>query len=164
MPDPLLTPETYQLFVYTLPEHHPCIRRSTLVYIPSGTLFGRVEGMLFFEGDLVLCVREYLNFDLNIIEGYGYEVSRSHIHTDSPDLPAATEYCQASYPYKDKFYWYDSLPHPNDPTLAATDPHHKHIPPDIKHHRIPAPELSFTRPNLPFLIREIESLLTTLEA
>ncbi len=36
----------------------------------------------------------------------------------------------------------------------------KHIPPDIKHHRIPAPELSFTQPNLPFLIREIEGLLT----
>jgi hypothetical protein len=28
--------------------------------------------------------------------------------------------------------------------------------PDIKHHRVPAPELSFTRPNLPFLIEEIE--------
>ena len=53
-------------------------------------------------------------------------------------------------------YWYDSWPHPNDPTLAATHPHHKHIPPDIKHHRIPAPDLSFTRPNLPILIAEIE--------
>jgi hypothetical protein len=30
---------------------------------------------------------------------------------------------------------------------------------DIKHHRIPAPELSFTRPNLPVLIEEIERLL-----
>ncbi len=37
-----------------------------------------------------------------------------------------------------------------------THPHHKHILPDIKHHRIPAPDLSFTRPNLPFLIQEIE--------
>jgi hypothetical protein len=46
-----------------------------------------------------------------------------------------------------------------DPALAATDPHHKHIPPDIKHHRIPAPDLSLTTPNLPFLIREIEQLL-----
>jgi hypothetical protein len=44
---------------------------------------------------------------------------------------------------------------PNDPTLASTHPHHKHIPPDIKHHRIPAPGLSFTQPNLPFLIEEI---------
>ena len=35
-------------------------------------------------------------------------------------------------------------------------PHHKHVPPDIKHHRVPAPDLSFTRPNLPFLIKEIE--------
>jgi len=26
----------------------------------------------------------------------------------------------------------------------------------IKHHRVPAPELSFTRPNLPVLIAEIE--------
>jgi hypothetical protein len=26
----------------------------------------------------------------------------------------------------------------------------------IKHHRIPAPDLSFTRPNLPFLIEEIK--------
>jgi predicted nucleic acid-binding protein len=40
-----------------------------------------------------------------------------------------------------------------------TDPHHKHIPPDIKNHRLPAPELSFTRPNLPFLIQEIEQVL-----
>jgi len=32
----------------------------------------------------------------------------------------------------------------------------KHVPPDIKHHRVPAPELSFTRPNLPVLIAEIE--------
>lgn len=42
-------------------------------------------------------------------------------------------------------------------SLASTHPHHKHIPPDIKHHRIPAPNLSFTIPNLPFLIEEIIS-------
>ncbi len=35
-------------------------------------------------------------------------------------------------------------------------PHHKHVPPDIKRNRIPAPALSFTRPNLPLLIEEIE--------
>jgi hypothetical protein len=43
--------------------------------------------------------------------------------------------------------------------LASTHPHHKHLPPDIKHHRVPAPGLSFTEPNLPFLIREIEEML-----
>jgi hypothetical protein len=40
-----------------------------------------------------------------------------------------------------------------------TDPHHKHVPPDIKHHRIPAPGLSFAAANLPLLIHEIETSL-----
>lgn len=30
-----------------------------------------------------------------------------------------------------------------------------HIPPDIKHHRIPAPGLPFDQPNLTYLIEEI---------
>jgi len=42
--------------------------------------------------------------------------------------------------------------------LASTFPLHKHVPPDIKHHRIPAPEMSFTQPNLLVLVREIEAL------
>lgn len=41
-------------------------------------------------------------------------------------------------------------------TLPETFPHHKHIPPDIKRHRVPASGISFEHPNLPFLIREIE--------
>lgn len=67
------------------------------------------------------------------IEGYGYEVWRG----------------------SEKLYWYDSQPHPGDAVLAETDPHHMHVAPDMKHHRVPAPELSFTAPNLPFLIRQI---------
>ena len=57
-----------------------------------------------------------------------------------------------------KLFWYDSQPHPNDPALQNTYPHHKHIPPDIKHNRIPASEISFVKPNLPALILEIEKL------
>jgi hypothetical protein len=159
MPDPLSSPQAYQAFIYTLSQHYPGIRRSTLVYIPSGTLFGRVEGILSLDQGIVLCVREYLNFELRVIEGYGYETSRAHISPDRPEFPAAGDYCRASYPHKDRLYWYDSFPHPNDPSLAATDPHHKHVPPDIKHHRVPAPELSFTKPNLPFLVQEIKRLL-----
>lgn len=158
MPDPLSSPEAYQAFIYTLRQHYPSIHRSNLIYIPSGALFGRVEGILSFDQDIVLCVQEYLNFELGVIEGYGYEVSHARISSDRPDFPAAAEYCRASYPYKDKLHWYDSFPHPNDPSLAATDPHHKHIPPDIRHHRVPAPRLSFTQPNLPFLIQEVEQL------
>ena len=39
----------------------------------------------------------------------------------------------------------------------STHPHHKHVPPNIKRNRIPAPEISFGQPNLPFLIEEIEA-------
>jgi len=64
MPDePLSSPRAYELYVYGLSERHPSIQRSTLVYIPSGALFGRVEGMVFFEGQIVLCVQEFLNFE-----------------------------------------------------------------------------------------------------
>jgi hypothetical protein len=144
------------MFIYALPDRYPSIHRSTLMYIPSGSLFGRVEGMLTFAGNVVLCVQEYLNFELGIIEGYGYEVSCAQPASGFPELPVASEYCRATYPHKEKLYWYDPFPHPNDPTLVSTQPHHKHVPPDIKHHRIPAPNLSFTRPNLPFLIEEVE--------
>ena len=50
---------------------------------------------------------------------------------------------------------WDNAPHHES---AITFPHHKHVPPDIKRHRIPAPDLSFTPPNLPKLIYEIENL------
>jgi len=45
------------------------------------------------------------------------------------------------------------------PTVERSTPHHKHVPPDIKHHRVPASEISFSRSNLPVLIREIEALV-----
>ena len=54
----------------------------------------------------------------------------------------------------------DPLRTPEDYELFLyTHPHHKHVLPDIKHHRIPASEMGFDRPNLPALIREIERLI-----
>jgi hypothetical protein len=110
--EPLSSPQAYEAYLYGLGERYPSIQRSTLVYIPSGALFGRAEGMLFFEDRIILCVQEYLNFELGVIEGYGYEVSRA---TAPQDIPDAVEYCLASYPHKEKLYWYDSFPHPTDP-------------------------------------------------
>jgi hypothetical protein len=146
----------YEGLIYTLPAHYPSIRLSTLVLAPPGLDIARLTGLVAFDDDCVLCVYELLNFAQGIIEAYRYEVSRCHPPFAKSPLPEAVEYCRASYPDKDKLYWYDSWPHPNDLTLASTHPHHKHVLTDIKHHRIPAPELSFTRPNLPFLIEEIE--------
>jgi hypothetical protein len=55
--------------------------------------------------------------------------------------------------------WYDDFPHPHDPILASTFPHHKHVPPDIKRHRLPTSEVTYTQCNLPQLIRDIEELI-----
>ena len=51
----------------------------------------------------------------------------------------------------------DPMPHPHVPEPQSTHPHHKHTSPDIKHHRLPAPMISFEQPNLPHLLAEVES-------
>ena len=158
MSNPLSSPDDYATFIHDLPNRYPSlIKCSSLVYIPLGVKIGKVMGMVLFDSTIILCVQEFLNFELHVIEGYGYEVTQSQTTIDA--LPQAEEYCKASYPGKDKLYWYDSFPHPNDPSLASTHPHHKHIHPNIKRNRIPAPDLTFTAPNLPFLIEEVEQTL-----
>lgn len=143
MSKPLRTSEDYELFLYALTDQFPSVRRSTVTLIRRGATLARVTGELYFDGGVRLVVRERLVYHRLpvVIDWYGYEVWRGN----------------------EKLYWYDSQPHPSDPALQSTDPHHKHIPPDIKHHRIPAPEMSFTQPNLPTLIREIEALINEIK-
>ncbi|WP_124681962.1 toxin-antitoxin system TumE family protein [Candidatus Viridilinea mediisalina] len=140
MSNPLRTPEDYELFIYTITEQFSSICRSTLIFVRHGATLARVAGELYFAADIRLIVRERLTFDRlpMVIDAYGYEVWQA----------------------EEKLYWYDPQPHPNDPSLQVSYPHHKHIPPNIKHHRVPAPDLSFRQPNLPGLIREIETLFT----
>lgn len=152
----MLTRTDYEQLIYTLPSRYSSIRLSTLVLAPPGLDTARLTGLIAFGTDIVLCVYELLNFQRGVIEAYRYEVSRCRPPFIETPLPDAAEYCRAGYFGKEKLYWYDSWPHPHDPTLAVTYPHHKHVPPDIKRHRIPAPVLSFNRPNLPALIAEIE--------
>lgn len=139
--NPFQSPREYEEFVYTLAQRFPAIASSTLVVARRGARIVTVTGEISFARGYRLVVKERLTFDAGplVLERYGYEVWRDG----------------------EKLYWYDSQPHPGDPALEATHPHHKHIPPDIKHHRVPAPELSFTRPNLPVLIEEIVRLLET---
>jgi hypothetical protein len=136
--NPLQSLREYERLVYTLQGQYPHTLRSTLVVAQRGRLFAELTGELMFPGGHRLAVYERRAWDTGplTIEGYSYKVWRGN----------------------EKLYWYDSQPHPADPTLASTHPHHKHIPPDIKHHRIPAPNLSFDTPNLPALIQEIESI------
>jgi len=151
----------YERLIYTLPSLYPSVRFSTLVLTPPGLDTAQLTGLVAFDGDLVLCVYELLNFQQGLVEAYRYEMSRSRPPFVQSPLPEAAEYCRTGYPGKEKLYWYDSWPHPHDPTLASTHPHHKHVPPEMKHHRVPAPGLSFTLPNLPALIAEIERDLLT---
>jgi hypothetical protein len=111
---------------------------STISVWSASPYTGIAEGDVLFSNGLRLRLREELDFAAGLITSYGYEV----------------------YNVEERLYWYDDFPHPDEPTLATTHPHHKHVPPDIKHNRIPAPEMSFTRPNLPALIREIEGLIS----
>ncbi len=153
MNNPLNSPSDYENFIYHLPNCYPFVKHSSLVYIPLGTHIGKCVGMVIFADNLVLCVQEFINFELGVIEGYSYEVSHCPVSQD--EIAPAKDYCRASYADKAKEYWYDSFPHPHDPTLAITHPHHKHVHPDIKHHRVPTFDLTFMAPNLPFLIEEI---------
>ena len=134
--NPLQSLPEYENFVYSLPQRYPIIQRSTLVLVRRGAAIAVLHGEIELTAGYRLTLREKLSFAgaPGAIVGYGYEVWQGD----------------------QELYWYDSQSHPDDSSLASTDPHHKHIPPDIKHHRVPAPGLSFHQPNLPFLIDEIE--------
>ncbi|MGH9899790.1 MAG: toxin-antitoxin system TumE family protein [Pyrinomonadaceae bacterium] len=134
--NPLSSLTNYSSLVAELLDR-PAILRSTVTVWSDSAYTGIAEGEVFFVGGFRLRLREELDFDANLITSYGYEV----------------------YSEEERLYWYDDFPHPNDATLAATFPHHQHVPPDIKHHRIPAPKMSFTQPNLPVLLREVEELI-----
>jgi len=139
MSNALRTPEDYELFIYSLAGQFPCVQQSTLRFVRLGATLARVTGELYFARNVQLVVRQRILYHRlpAVIDDYGYEVWQG----------------------EEKLYWYDAQPHPDDAALQSTHPHHKHIPPDIKRHRIPAPTLSFTQPNLPALIREIEEML-----
>ena len=116
--------------------NHPTIERSTIKVWSDSSHTGIAEGEIFFTRGLRLRVREELDFAAGLITSYGYEV----------------------YKKEDRLYWYDDFPHPEIPELGSTFPHHKHIHPGIRHNRVPAPDLSFSRPNLQTIIEEIENL------
>jgi Family of unknown function (DUF6516) len=139
MSHPLATPADYEFFIYTLGEQFPSIRRSTVHFVRRGAPLARVPGEIYFDKNIRLVVRERIVYHRlpAVIDEYGYEVWQG----------------------EKKLYWYDSQPHPADPDLQSTHPHHKHIPPDMKHHRVPAPQGHFTQPNIPTLMQEIETML-----
>ena len=114
----------------------PAVEGSTVSVWSDSPYTGIAEGEVVFASGLRLRIREELDFASGLIASYGYEVYRN----------------------EERLYWYDDFPHPEDPSLASTFPHHKHVPPNLRRNRVPAPGLSFERPNLPLVLQEIKEL------
>ncbi|MDI6770102.1 MAG: DUF6516 family protein [Anaerolineales bacterium] len=123
----------YEALIYSLPHSNPeQIQASTLRLYSTSAQTARVVGEIRFRNGLVLQIREFLDFKARQIRDYSYTI----------------------YHGEQKIRWYDPQPHPHDPALAATFPHHYHEEPGIKLNRRPAPGITFDSPNLPRLIED----------
>lgn len=131
---PLSSLQAYSQFIASLPDHFPSVRRSTLTVYSISPRHLVLRGEVEFAGDIRLRVAERIDTAQARMTWYSYAVLRG----------------------TEELYWYDPQPHPDDPSLASTFPHHKHVPPNIKRTRVLALDISFAQPNLPFVIREIE--------
>jgi hypothetical protein len=129
--------EDYCALIGDLPNRSASIQHSTLTVYRIGPFAAEVEGQIAFAAGYVLTVWELLDLSTGEMQSYSYELDRAG----------------------ERIWWYDPTEHPADATLRSSYPHHKHIAPDIRHHRVPAPEISFTQANLPTLIAEAERLV-----
>jgi hypothetical protein len=123
---------TYEHLLYTLPQQYSEVASSSLHLFSRSATVGLVRGSVQFHNGLELRVRELVDLSDGEILDYSYDVLRDG----------------------EVIRWYDPQPHPDNPDLASTYPHHLHTPPNIKRNRKPAPGISFAAPNLPSLIRD----------
>jgi len=133
MTAPLDGIESYSTFVYALAERHPFVTHSTLTLVPIGAALAKLEGRVECQARIHLEVWELIDFATNRIRAYSYEVYRE----------------------EKKVCWYDAWEHPEIPALAATFPHHKHLPPNLRDHRVPAPGISFELPNSDVVLEDV---------
>ena len=123
----------YGSYLYSLKDKFPEISKSQINFYSIEPDLFLAKGVIEFHAEIKLTFHEVINFSKQRIVRYAYEV----------------------YQKSELLYFYDPQEHPEDSTLASTFPHHKHIHPNIKRNRQPAPDISFDDPNLLFLIQEI---------
>jgi hypothetical protein len=123
----------YSTWVYALAERHHFVTHSTLALAPIGATLARLEGRIECPGGLRVEVWELIDLSVRRIRAYSYEVYRGG----------------------EKICWYDSWAHPEIPALASTFPHHKHILPDLRDHRVAAPGIQFDAPNLDTVLHDV---------
>ena len=134
MSGPLDDVASYSAYIYALADRHPgIITNSTLTVVFTGATLGKLEGRIDCKGGIFVEVLELIDFAEKKIRTYSYEIYRGD----------------------EKMGWYDAWPHPDIPSLAATFPHHKHILPNLRENRVPAPGISFTAPNLDVVLHDV---------
>ncbi len=131
---PLDSYAAYARFIFYLLVDRATVESHTLAVYTTSQTIGITQGQVVFRSGHILRVFEQIDFVAHRILRYSYEL----------------EY------QGERLWWYDPMPHPDVPELQGTHPHHKHVPLDIKHNRVPSPGLSFTEPNLSQLIAEVE--------
>lgn len=122
----------YETLLYSLAERYSEVVASTLRLYTNSATTAFVRGSVFFDSGIEVRVFEYLDLTDGELLDYSYTVFRG----------------------EERIRWYDPQPHPENPALAETFPHHYHEPPDIKHNRQPAPGIISQAPNLPTLIAD----------
>lgn len=131
---------TYEHFLYTLEQSYAEISSSSVHFYTISRKSAQVRGSIWFYSGLELRVFELIDLADGEILEYSYTV----------------------FYQGERVRWYDPQPHPENPNLAATFPHHRHEPPDIKHNRQPAPGISFATTNVITLITDCIKLGTQL--
>jgi hypothetical protein len=116
---------SYSVLVYALRERHPFVTGSTLSLAPIGATLAKLEGRVECPVGIQVEIWELIDFAAHRIRSYSYEVYRGG----------------------EKVCWYDPWEHPEIPALASTFPHHKHVPPNLRDNRVPAPGISFESSN-----------------
>jgi hypothetical protein len=119
----------YEALIYSLPNRFPEIKASTVHLYSTSTTVAIVQGEVEVAA-LRLRITEVVDFRAGRIREYSYTIFHGN----------------------QRIRWYDPQPHPENPALQSTFPHHDHEDPDIKHNRLPAYGLSFEQPNLLSLI------------
>jgi hypothetical protein len=133
MSAPLDDIASYSVFVYEVRERHPFVTGSSLALVPIGATLARLEGRIDCRNGIYLEVWELIDFAARRIRTYSYEIYRAG----------------------EKVCWYDPWEHPEIPALAATFPHHKHVPPNMRDRRVPAPGIGFDSPNLDVVLEDV---------
>ncbi len=101
--------------------------------MPIRATLAKLEGRVECRGGIHVELWELTDFAAHRIRTYSYEVYRG----------------------VEKVCWYDSWEHPEIPALAATFPHHKHVQPNLRDNRVPAPGISFAAPNLDVVLEDV---------